>query len=415
MSNEVLSQEQIEQMLVDAGQIEETNQDADADMFSVDKYLTDNEQDLLGEIGNICMGTSATTMSTLLGRKVDITTPTLSIHTVETLSKEYPAPLVISEIKYTKGLEGDNLLILNEYDVALITSVMLGEEDTEIDPDNIELTEIHMSAIGEIMNQMVGSSATALADILHKMVDISTPITRRLTIKDENLSESFAERSGPFVKISFSMEIENLLVSEIMQVLSVDFAKQMANTVWQQMQIDAGISDAQPVPETQAAPPTPEPVQSAATAPPQAPAMAAPAAPSAPQTPQFSTQTATYPQAPAIPNVIHEEQNVRVQQPQFPSFNGVTGNMPIPSLENIEMILDVPMNVTVELGRTKKKIKDILEFNVGSVVVLDRPAGEMVDILVNGKCIGKGEVVVIDDNYGIRVTEINMPNAQELL
>lgn len=405
MSNEVLSQEQIEQMLVDAGQIEETDQDAD--MFSVDKYLTDNEQDLLGEIGNICMGTSATTMSTLLGRKVDITTPMLSIHTVETLSKEYPAPLVISEIKYTKGLEGDNLLILNEYDVALITSVMLGEEDEKIDPDNIELTEIHMSAIGEIMNQMVGSSATALADILHKMVDISTPITRRLTIKDENLSESFAERSGPFVKISFSMEIENLLVSEIMQVLSVDFAKQMANTVWQQMQIDAGISDAPSVAAPQAAPPAPEPVQSTPAVP-QAPAAAAP------QTQQFSAQAA-YPQAPSVPNVIHEEQNVRVQQPQFPSFNGVTGNMPIPSLENIEMILDVPMNVTVELGRTKKKIKDILEFSVGSVVVLDRPAGEMVDILVNGKCIGKGEVVVIDDNYGIRVTEINMPNAQELL
>lgn len=414
MSNEVLSQEQIEQMLVDAGQIEESDQDAE--MFSVDSYLTADEQDLLGEIGNICMGTSATTMSTLLGRKVDITTPRLSIHTVETLSKEYPAPLVISEIKYTEGLEGDNLLILNEYDVALITSVMLGEEEDKIDPDNIELTEIHMSAIGEVMNQMVGSSATALADILHKLVDISTPKTRRLTIKDENLSESFAKRSGPFVKISFNMEIENLLVSEIMQVLSVDFAKQMADSVWKQMQIDAGISDAQSAPEVQAASSgSAEPAQSAQAAPqasaaPQAPAMAA----EVPQTPQFSPQAA-YTQAPAIPNVIHEEQNVRVQQPQFPSFNGMTGTMPIPSLENIEMILDVPMNVTVELGRTKKKIKDILEFNVGSVVVLDRPAGEMVDILVNGKCIGKGEVVVIDDNYGIRVTEINMPNAQELL
>ena len=410
MSNEALSQEQIEQMLADSGQIEKKA--PDTEVFSVDEYLTKNEQDLLGEIGNICMGTSATTMSTLLGRKVTITTPRLSIHNVETLSKEYTAPLVISEIKYTKGLEGDNLLILKEYDVALITSVMLGEDVNEIDPDNIELTEIHMSAIGEIMNQMVGSSATALADILHKMVDISTPVTRRLTIKDESLSESFAERGGPFVKISFSMEIEDLLVSEIMQVLSVDFAKSMANTVWQQMQLDAGIGEATSDTVQQA----PAAQMNAASQPQEVSGSAASPTGEVQKIAAEQAHSSTaYSQAAPISNVIQEEQNVCVRQPQFPSFNGISGNTPIPSLENIEMILDVPMNVTVELGRAKKKIKDILEFNIGSVVVLDRPAGEMVDILVNGKRIGKGEVVVIDDNYGIRITEINMPNAQELL
>lgn len=409
MSNEVLSQEEIEKMLTDSDTV---TTEADADdilqqqepekTLLAGDYLTKDEQDLLGEIGNICMGTSATTMSTLLGRKTTITTPEISIHTVESLAKEYPAPLVVSEIKYTSGLEGNNLLILKEYDVAKITNLMLGDEE-EIDPDNIELTEIHMSAIGEIMNQMVGSSATALADMLHKMVDISTPVTRRISIQADSLSESFNDKSEAFVRISFHMEIEDLLTSEIMQVLTVSFAKELAMQVLRQMQDDMGAD-------------TPTPDSGNVTA--------VETAQNKPLANQENRQDAG--RSPVVAatsttgnngsqQVIHEQQNIRVQQPQFPSFNETGVNVPVPSLENIEMILDVPMSVTVELGRVKKKIKEILEFNTGSVVVLDRPAGETVDILVNGKCIGKGEVVVIDDNYGVRITEINMPNAQELL
>lgn len=398
MSNEVLSQDQIEKMLADAGQIDEGGA---PEVLNVGDYLTSDEQDLLGEIGNICMGTSATTMSTLLGRKVTITTPTLTVHTMQTLAEEYPAPLVVSEIKYTEGLEGDNLLILKEYDVALITNLMLGD-DTEIDRDNISLTEIHMSAIGEVMNQMVGSSATALADILHKRVDISTPTTQHIKIDKDNFSKAFPEKEEPFVKVSFDMEIEGLLTSEIMQVLSVDFAKSMAVQVMANMQMDT------------AAPPVsaPAPAQEAAPVQQTPPPQAAQAAP-APQAPQAAY---AMPQMQQAPQVIHEHQNVSVQEPQFPSFNNISGSVQVPALENIAMILDVPMNVTVELGRAKKKIKEILELSTGSVVVLDRPAGETVDILVNGKCIGKGEVVVIDDNYGIRVTEINMPeDAAQLL
>lgn len=417
MSNEVLSQEEIEKMLTtdtdkDAQAADEAVQEASADL-SPDDYLTKDEQDLLGEIGNICMGTSATTMSTLLGRKTTITTPEISIHTVDSLAKEYPAPLVVSEIKYTRGLEGNNLLILKEYDVAKITNLMLGEEE-DIDPDHIELTEIHMSAIGEIMNQMVGSSATALADMLHKMVDISTPVTRRISIQDESLSDSFSNKNEPFVRISFHMEIEDLLTSEIMQVLSKDFAKELAAQVWQQMSNDMGASPEAPAPAQPAEQP-PIPAAQPASASQQQAAPAQPQARAA--APVHNTAAAPAPQyaGGTQPQMIHEQQNIKVQQPQFPSFNEAGGNMSVPSLENIEMILDVPMNVTVELGRVKKKIKDILEFSTGSVVVLDRPAGETVDILVNGKCIGKGEVVVIDDNYGVRITEINMPNAQELL
>ncbi len=397
LSNEVLDQDQIEQMLVEAGQVSEG-----PDLLT-DDYLTKNEQDLLGEIGNICMGTSATTMSTLLGRKVGITTPMISIHTLDSLSREYPVPLVVSEVQYTEGLEGNNLLILKEYDVALITNLMLGDEE-EVDPDHIELTEIHMSAMGEIMNQMVGSSATALADILHKLVNISTPTTRRLVMDSGVVSDSFADPESPLVKISFKMEIEDLLTSEIMQIIPVEFAKSTADSVWRQMQEDTGMTE--------------EPLTSA-------PAAQAPATPAQQAQPQSNPQPAAeyvQPQGDMQPaynapenNVIRERQNIRVSEPQFPSFNNISGNPQIPSLDNIEMIMDVPMNVTVELGKTHKKIRDILDFNIGSVIVLDRIAGDMVDILVNGKCIGKGEVVVIDDNYGIRITEINMPNANDLI
>lgn len=406
MSNEVMSQDQIEKMLSDAGQIEEGEGAENAENLTVGDYLTSDEQDLLGEVGNICMGTSATTMSTLLGRKVTITTPKLTIHTIHTLANEYPAPLVVSEIKYIDGLEGDNLLILQEYDVALITNLMLGD-DTEIDRDNISLTEIHMSAIGEVMNQMVGSSATALADILHKRVDISTPKTQHIKIDKNNVSETFSDKEGPFVKVSFDMEIEGLLTSEIMQVLTVDFAKSMAARVLENMQIDTApvVEAAAPQPVQPTAAPQPEFVQVA----PQ-PMAAQPMA--APQ----MQQAHAMPQMQQAQQVIHEQQNVSVQEAQFPSFNNISGSASIPALENIAMILDVPMNVTVELGRAKKKIKEILEISTGSVVVLDRPAGETVDILVNGKCIGKGEVVVIDDNYGIRVTEIHIPaDASQLL
>lgn len=428
-------------------------------IFPVEDYLTRDEQDLLGEVGNICMGTSATTMSLLLGRRVNITTPKVSVQSVESLSREYPAPLVVSEVKYVRGLDGDNLLVLKEYDVALITNLMLGES-LDIDEENIDLTEIHMSAIGEVMNQMVGSSATALADLTHQVVDISTPETRKLSIKDNGLSDAFESKDSPFVKVSFVMEIEDLLTSEIMQILTVDFARELAGALWKQMQEEMGLTDeAASEPAASAPPETPEPAT------PQQPAAAAPmpdqqyAQQQMPQQQmppdqQYAQQYGQAPPPPGygyppqqqmppgygypgypgyppqqqmppgygyippmdqqVPNpVVHEQQSVRVQQPQFPSFSAVGSD--VPSLENIEMILDVPMSVTVELGRTKKKIRDILEFNTGSVVVLDRPAGEMVDIMVNGKLIGKGEVVVIDDNYGVRISEINVPNAAELL
>ena len=358
-NNDILSQEQIEKMLNDSGQVK------GGSALNVDDFLTRDEQDVLGEVGNIGMGTAATTMFTLLGRKVTITTPAISLHTAQSLSDEYPAPLVVVEVNYIEGLTGKNLLVLKDYDVALITNLLLGEEG-EIDPDHVELDETHLSAIREVMNQMVGSSATSLADILGMSINISTPEARKIQLEEEEILNVLSHSEEPIVKINFNMEIEGLLTSEIMQVLPLPFAKDMAEKVMQGTQ---------------------EPVQEKSeTAAPTAPAAAAPDK--------------------------EPEERVEVKTARFPSFDATMLQGGDPLLNKIDMIQDVPMKVTVELGKTKKKIKDILDFNTGFVIVLDKIAGEAVDILVNGKSVGKGEVVVIDDNYGVRITEINLPTAK---
>lgn len=361
-----LSQEQIEKMLSEAGQIR------NGSALFADDFLTRDEQDVLGEIGNISMGTAATTMFSLLGKKVTITTPAISMHTLKTLSEEYPAPLVVVEVNYIEGLTGKNLLILKEYDVALITNMLLGEED-DIDPLNVKLDETHISAIREVMNQMIGSSATSLADILMTAINISTPQAKQISLNDQDIAEAFADQNEPIVKINFKMEIEDLLTSEIMQILPLKFAKTLATRV---------IEGAQE--------PDDEPIE----------------------IPSIHTNMQEQPSSKS--NLIQNKQNVDVKVAQFPSFD-TSKPSSNPLMDNISMILDVPMKVTVELGKAKKKIKDILDFNMGSVIVLDKIAGEAVDILVNGKIVGKGEVVVIDDNYGVRITEINLSSTMELL
>ncbi len=355
-NDDLISQEQIEKMLSDSGQVR------NGSALAVDDYLTRDEQDVLGEVGNICMGTAATTMYTLLGKKVTITTPAVSLHTLKSLSDEYPAPIVVVEVNYTQGLMGKNLLILKDHDVALITNFLLGEED-DIDPDNVTLDETHLSAIREVMNQMVGSSATSLADILKTPINISTPEAKMIQLENEDILNAFADHDDPIVKINFKMEIEDMLTSEIMQILPLKFSKTMAARV-------VGAVD-QPEEDKMEKGPVdaahPEPVQN---------------------------------------------KDVDVRMARLPAFDSMRPEDGGSLLKNIDMIQDVPMKVTVELGKAKKKIKDILDFNTGFVIVLDKIAGEAVDILVNGKNVGKGEVVVIDDNYGVRITEINLPTAK---
>ena len=382
--SEMLSQEEIDALL----RGDSTPAAQDIPSFDDHQELSEEEIDALGEIGNISMGTSATTLFTLLNNKVNITTPKVSISTWAQLSAEYTAPYVAVQVQYTDGLMGTNLLILKERDVRIITDLMMGGDGTD---NGEEIGELHLSAIGEAMNQMIGSSSTSLATMFTKRIDISPPRAFVMTFEDNNRIDGM-DPGDKVVKIAFRMEIGDVIDSEIMQLLPIDFAKDLVSNLFKSMNGPSPTPEppkpaAKPAPPPPP-PPRPEPVRSA-------PLMDEYDAPPPRQAPE--------PRRREEPQRREEPKVVNVQPIQYQSFeNDQWSN----ERESIDLIMDVPLEITVELGRTKKLIKDILEFGPGTILELDKLAGEPVDILVNGKHIAKGEVVVIDESFGVRITDI---------
>ncbi|MBR1930415.1 MAG: flagellar motor switch phosphatase FliY [Lachnospiraceae bacterium] len=415
--------------------------------------LTDVEKDAIGEVANISMGSSATTLYSLVNKKVNITTPVVELATWDRLLEAYEKPCVFIQIKYTKGLDGTNILILKEHDVKVITDLMMGGDGTNVDG---ELSDLHLSAISEAMNQMMGSAATSLSTMLQTMIDISPPDSSLLDLaKFHDGGEIAPFLGGTFVKISFRMQIDELVDSTIMQLYPIEFAKKLVETfISTQM---GGMDEPEPAP-------TP------------APDMSSGSQMGMNQMGGMDTQTnmgmnsmgmnqmgmnqmggmdaqmnigmnpmgmnqmgmnqmggmdsqmnigmnsmgmnqmgmnmGMNPQMGMNPMgmnmgmnpMMGMQQNVNVQPAQFQNFSNDMPNMT--GQENIGLIMDVPLEVTVELGRTSKSISEILNFAPGTIIELDRIAGEPIDVLVNGKFVAKGEVVVIEESYGIRVTEI---------
>lgn len=381
----MLSQDEINALLsgMNAGS---SDPQPDPQPAATDEILTDIEKDAIGEIANISMGTSATTLYSLVNRKVNITTPTVSIANWKNFIDEQEKPCVFIQIKYTEGLDGANILILRERDVKVITDLMMGGDGSNIDG---ELGELHLSAISEAMNQMMGSSATSLSSMLGRMIDISPPEASLVNIlENKNGADIAPFLGGDFVKIEFRMQIEDLVDSTIMQLYPIDFAKSLYEIfMGQQMGTSAAPAQPDPAPQPQPAPaPQPQPY-----VPPQA---------EMPQMQQAMPQM----QMQQVPQ-MQQVQQANIQPAQFQAFNT---QMPqqMASQENIGLIMDVPLEVTVELGRTKKSIAEILDFTPGTIIELDKIAGEPIDVLVNGKFVAKGEVVVIEESFGIRVTEI---------
>lgn len=360
--------------------------------------LSPQEIDALGEIGNICMGTSATTLYTLLGHKVTITTPKVSVTTWEELSRQYPEPYVAVKVQYIAGITGFNLLIMQESDVKVITDLMMGGSG-QVDK-GIELTELHLSAISEAMNQMVGSAATSLSSMLDKRVDISPPESLLIHFMEDNEKIRFDE-GNKIVKIAFSLIVGNLIDSQIMQLLPISFAKKLVQSLMkpEEKSMEQEKPKQAPPPVTPA--PAPKQQEQAPKEQPQytQPVYTAPPVQPAPEQPYG------YPQMPYIQPV--PQKIVNVQPVQFQSFDPGSQSVDV---QNIGLLMDVPLQITVELGRTTKKIKEILEFGQGSIIELDKLAGEPVNILVNGKHIAKGEVVVIDESFGVRITDIIHPS-----
>ena len=380
----VLSQEEINALLNDpAG-----NAGAGAaGSSSATDNLTEAEKDAIGEIANISMGTAATTLFSLVNRKVEISTPVVSYATWEDITRQYERPCVFIRIAYTVGLDGSNILVLRENDVKIITDLMMGGDGTNIDG---ELGELHLSAISEAMNQMMGSSATSLSSMLNKMIDISPPKADLIDLA-ENVDESAIDEflSGRFVKISFRMEIGDLVDSEIMQLYPISFAKEMCAGVTANMEMDT-------VKEEPAPAPAPQPAQSAPVQETPQPMMSQPMMGQPMMGQPMMGQ-------PMMGQQVMGQQ-VNVQPAQFTAFSGA--NMGVYQPENIDLIMDVPLEVTVELGRTSKSISDILDFGPGKIIELNKIAGEPIDVLVNGKYVAKGEVVVIEESFGVRITEI---------
>ncbi len=359
MSDGFLSQDEIDALL--------RGEPVAASPSPAGQDLSDIEKDALGEIGNISMGTAATTLSVLLGRRVSITTPKVSISTLNEIKRQYPLPYLVIEVGYTQGLQGTNMLAVREQDALIIADLMMGGDGTN---PPTELNELYMSAVSEAMNQMMGSTATSISTVFKKKVDIAPPKVNLLDFAvDTNITNSITG-DDPLVRVSFRMEVEELIDSELMQIMPLNVAKEMVGNLMNAVQKQAAPSAVSPKP--------------AAASPQSAPAYAQPA-------PQLKQQSA---------------QNVAVQPVQFAPLKpgGMHGVD-----TNIGLIMDVPLQITVELGRTRKLIRDILELTPGSVVELDKLAGEPVDILVNGKLIAKGEVVVIDENFGVRITDIISP------
>lgn len=388
MSDDLISQEEIDALLNGGMASADTAADGDSAPSPVMGELTDIQKDALGEIGNISMGSAATTLSVLLGHKVSITTPTVSIDTVTQIRNHYPMPYLIVEVGYTKGIEGSNLLAIQAQDSCIIADLMMGGDGTA--PET-ELDEIRMSAVGEAMNQMMGAVATSLSTMFSQKIDISPPKVNLIDLAGADRVTEIVGQDDPVVRISFRMEVEGLIDSEIMQILPLNISKEMVESL---------LNGAAEVEGPAPAVPAPQPAPMAAAPAPAQPAYTPPAA-----APMAPPPAAAYAQ-PYVPNQARVASNIPVQPAQFTPLS----TEPVAVNDaNIGLILDVPLQVTVELGRTKKRIRDILELSTGSIVELDKLAGEPVDILVNGKLLAKGEVVVIDENFGVRITDIVSP------
>lgn len=388
------------------------------------KYFTPMEIDAIGEIMNISLGSSATAMSEMLGKKVLITTPSVHVRTYNDLEIEEMQPAVGVEITYITGITGNNLMVLKRDDVRKILEILMF---TEIDPENFQLDELSLSAVCELMNQMMGASATALADFIGTMVNISTPVAFEVDSPDEFKRKYFQEGED-LVEIYFNIDIEDTFSSTFITMFSIDLCKKMIESFGFMSQDNPSadaVTQSTDTASTQAAPAggggemsqtdidamlanatanaTAAPQQQSAPAPQMAPQQQAMPQGMPQMAPQQGMMPQGYGQQPmyAQPYPYSDPRLINVQ-PMYQNYE-IT---PTEAGTNLDLIMKVPLQISVEIGRTRKLVKEILELGQGSLVVLDKLAGDQVDVYVNGQCIARGDVVVVDDNFGVKITEV---------
>lgn len=378
------------------------------------------EIDAVGEILNISMGSAATAVSELLNAKVWITTPQVSVVKAADLNYDRLEPAICVKIVYASGISGQNMMVLKQDDVQLILNQLMGNP-LVVSPD-FEFDEMNISAVSEVMNQMMGASATALSDLLGISVDISTPTP--YLIEQTNFCQlAELDPDETIVAVTFNLSVDGVMNSEFMSVMSVDLAKSLSDKMIEKFHGDE--AEAQPAKQ-----PAPAPAaQPAPAAPQSAPAPAPQPAAPAPQPdpaqgmaqPQQPAPGAyPYPPQgqPAYPGYGYQNQYaaygaypppvppVNIQNAQLHQFDAMDFGLPTDQQDNLKLLMGVPLEISVEIGTAKRKVKDILEFTQGTIIELERQAGAPVDVVVNGNLIARGDVVVIDDNFAVRITEI---------
>jgi flagellar motor switch protein FliN/FliY len=388
MNNNFLSQEEINALLAgedtSSSAIENTSSDEDK---STADSITETDKDLLGEIGNICMGSASTALYQLINQQVNITTPVVSVTTLREIKEGFEAPSVVLDIKYIAGIIGRNILIIKISDGLVISNLMMGGDG--VVTDTHDLSEIEISAVSEAMNQMIGSAATSMATMFRRRVDISPPTAKVVRDKTNPISDEISE-DEPIVKVSFKMTIGDIIDSNIMQIFPIKTAKNIVS-------IMTGQDTVEEVPKVEAAKPTQsQPIENKEIyeKPDVAMQQQYQTEPQYQQQPQYEYQQQQY-QQPQQP-MQRMQQPIEVHQA---AFEPLVPQSNVPPIRNIDLILDVPLDISVVLGRTKKSIQEILNLGAGSLIELDKLAEEPVEILVNGKQIALGEVVVVDENF----------------
>ena len=372
------------------------------------------QKDAIGEILNISMGSAATAVSELLSAKVWITTPRVEVKKAKEMEYHKLEPAVCVKIQYVKGLSGANMMVWKQDDVQLILNQLMGQP-LVVSPD-FEFDELNISAVSEVMNQMMGASATALSNFLGFSVDISTPKPIIMDEINSNFDVTEFDPEETVVSVTFDLTIEGVIQSEFASVMEASFAKTIADKMLgsdDDAPAEAAAPEAAPAPAPAPAAPAPE----AATSPAPAPAAPMPAPMPAgdgqqmpgayPYPPQpypypYPASGYGYPPAGAAPAPTP----INIQNAQFQNFNEPSVQLNGDQKDNLNLLMDVPLQISVEIGSARRKVKDILDFSQGSIIELERQAGAPVDIVVNGNLIAKGDVVVIDDNFAVRITEI---------
>ncbi|NFF61825.1 flagellar motor switch phosphatase FliY [Clostridium botulinum] len=392
------AQENTSESIEENTQVLENTENVENIEESSEDKITDIEMDLLGEIGNISMGSASTALSTIIGSAVNITTPQVRVTTLKELRDTFEVPNIALEVKYTSGIIGGNLLVMKIPDAAVIANLMMGG-DGRIE-EKSELTEIEESAVSEAMNQMIGSAATSMATMFSREVNISPPVSKIWKDNSMPLCETIKEDED-IIEVSFKLTIGDLVDSNIMQILPIKTAKKIVSIMMGQEEkgeaVEQSSNQTQEPNQTQNQEISPSPK----VEPKPVETYSQPQYTTAPQM-QYTAPQPQYTTAPQMQYTAPQPQ-VNIQKASFAPLQEANING---APQNIDLILDVPLEISVVLGKTKKSIKDVLALGTGSLIELDKLAEEPVEIYVNGKKIAYGEVVVVDENFGVRIVNI---------